>query len=101
MMAKTLENNGAIVYIASRKLDVLEQAAREHNVRRLRAHMFDCHIIDDPHPPICPLLISAHTPTHIHSASIISTPSNATSLPNPHYAGSSTRSAHGMAISTY
>ena len=44
MIAKTLENNGAIVYIASRKLDVLETAARENNVSTL------------PHRPLAPLL---------------------------------------------
>jgi hypothetical protein len=34
MMAKALENNGAIVYIVGRRLDVLEKATREHNVRQ-------------------------------------------------------------------
>lgn len=34
MMAKALENNGATVYIVGRRLDVLEKAAREHNVRQ-------------------------------------------------------------------
>ncbi len=33
MMATTLENNGAIVYITGRRKDVLEKAAKEHNVR--------------------------------------------------------------------
>ena len=32
MIATTLEHNGAIVYIASRRLEVLEKAARENNV---------------------------------------------------------------------
>ena len=32
MMAAALENNGAIVYIASRRLDVLEKAAKKHAV---------------------------------------------------------------------
>ncbi|KAK0222124.1 hypothetical protein IW262DRAFT_1270789 [Armillaria fumosa] len=31
MMAATLENNGAIVYITGRRKDVLEKAAKEHN----------------------------------------------------------------------
>ncbi|KAI0345608.1 NAD(P)-binding protein [Trametopsis cervina] len=31
MMAKTLENNGATVYITSRRLDILEKAANENN----------------------------------------------------------------------
>jgi short-subunit dehydrogenase len=33
MMAKALENNGAIVYIVSRRLEVLEAAAKKHSVR--------------------------------------------------------------------
>lgn len=32
MMARALENNGATVYICSRRRDVLEKAAHEHNV---------------------------------------------------------------------
>ena len=32
MMATALEHNGAIVYITSRRLDVLEKAAKENNV---------------------------------------------------------------------
>ena len=34
IMAKALEHNGATVYIVGRRLDVLEKAAREHNVRQ-------------------------------------------------------------------
>ena len=34
MMAKALEHNGATVYIVGRRLDVLEKAAQEHNVRQ-------------------------------------------------------------------
>lgn len=36
MIAKALEANGAIVYIVSRRLDVLETSANEHSVRRSR-----------------------------------------------------------------
>lgn len=32
MIATALEHNGAIVYIASRRLEIIEKAAREHNV---------------------------------------------------------------------
>ena len=32
MMARALENNGAIVYILGRRLQVLESAAKEHSV---------------------------------------------------------------------
>lgn len=32
MMATALENNGATVYIVSNRLDVLEDAAKKHNV---------------------------------------------------------------------
>jgi len=34
MMATALENNGATVYIVGRRKQVLEKAAKEHNVRR-------------------------------------------------------------------
>lgn len=33
MIATALESNGAIVYIASRRLDVLQQVVRENSVR--------------------------------------------------------------------
>jgi NADP-dependent 3-hydroxy acid dehydrogenase YdfG len=33
MMATALENNGATVYMVGRRLDMLEKAARENNVR--------------------------------------------------------------------
>lgn len=33
MIAAALENNGATVYIIGRRLDVLEKAAKENNVR--------------------------------------------------------------------
>jgi len=36
MMAKALENNGATVYIIGRRLDILQMAARENNVRQYR-----------------------------------------------------------------
>lgn len=39
-MAKALENNGATVYIIGRRLDVLQKAAREHNVRQYWALVF-------------------------------------------------------------
>lgn len=35
MMATTLENNGATVYILGRRWEVLEEAAKDHAVRRL------------------------------------------------------------------
>lgn len=35
MMATTLENNGAIVYIVSRRIEVLEEAAKKNSVRRV------------------------------------------------------------------
>jgi NADP-dependent 3-hydroxy acid dehydrogenase YdfG len=35
MFATALEHNGAIVYIASRRLDALEKAAEENNVSAL------------------------------------------------------------------
>ena len=37
MIAATLEHNGATVYIAARRLEVIEKAARENNVSTLVA----------------------------------------------------------------
>lgn len=39
MIATALEHNGAVVYIASRRLDVLEKASKEHNV--CASYIFD------------------------------------------------------------
>ena len=84
MIAKALEHNGATVYIVSRRMAVLEAAARDHNVRR--STPFTSALLD---------LTSALST--LHSAEAISSRSRATSRRANPCKQWQTRSASDMA----